>query len=142
MPRGGAVVHGAAALSSCASTESLEAIGRLTSGSQHLLTATPQGTGRHGFGRTPGARGATATECRMRHAQYSNRSFGGAHNATCKQSGGAAPELCRAPECARAWIACTANSGGAALVIEFGALRQTRACVSHVTTWPLVWSRL
>jgi hypothetical protein len=30
MPRGGAVVHGAAALSSCASTESLEAIGRLT----------------------------------------------------------------------------------------------------------------
>ena len=76
--------------------------GASRSGSQHLLTATPQGTGRRGFRQTPGARGVTATECRMRHAQHSNRSFGGAHDATCRQSGVAAPELCRAPECARA----------------------------------------
>ena len=98
----GAVVNGGAAVRTCASTQSLEAIGQLTKRPTTFVAGHATGHRLHGFGRTPGAGGATAGECRMRHAQYSHRSLGGAHDATCKTCGVTSPScVARLAVCAR-----------------------------------------
>ena len=142
MPRGGDVVHGAAALSTCASTESLEAIGRLTKRIATFVDGHATGH-RPPWVQTNAGRSRSDSHCVSDAActTFESVLWRSARRDVQAKRGCRPRAVPRAGMCARVTV-CTTNSGGAALVVEFGALRRTRACVSHVTTWPLVSSRL